>query len=448
MARNKRSCFKASSYEIHIPKRISSLFPEFQGELFPILEQTTQSTLTKSKRIAVCFSGGPAPGGHDVVCAIASMCHPSHELWGVKGGLGGLLKGDLSPLNKDECYNFLHKGGFDLLRTDRTKLKTKKQFNTVRKHIKQHKLDALIIIGGDDSHTNAMHLAHACLDSNCSIVGVPKTIDGDLQYPPFLPISFGFHSACDLYANLVQNLIRDTLSTHKYWHFVKLMGRHASHTTLEVASQTQPDMYIIGEQLLKDKITLVQLIERIASFILNAASTGKDYGVIVIPEGILEWVYDVRNLLHYLNHSKSKQIPPPLQDAWHLFPKDIQIQLRNQRDPHGNISLSQINTEHLIIDLVTSFIAKHNPAYTLHSIPHFFGYEGRCCAPNTFDQNLCYHLGRCAFLLAVSGHTGYMAACNASEPNPTYYGIPILELMTIENRNGENVPVVKKTVVQ
>ncbi len=447
MTQDNHYSFKPSSHPIQIPTPILSLFPHFQEKSFPILEQNMPSTLTESKRIAVCFSGGPAPGGHDVVCAIASMCFPLHELWGVNGGLGGLLKGDLSPLTKDACDSFLHKGGFDLLGTDRTKLKTQKHLDRVRHHINEYKLDALIIIGGDDSHTNAVHLAHACLDRNCSIVGVPKTIDGDLQYPPFLPISFGFHSACDLYANLVQNLIRDTLSTHKYWHFVKLMGRHASHTTLEVASQTQPDMHIIGEQLLKDKITLIQLIEKIASFILNSASTGKDYGVIVIPEGILEWVYDVRNLLHHLHHSKSKQIPPSLQDVWQLFPNHIQTQLRNQRDPHGNISLSQINTEHLIIDLVTSFIAKHNPAYTLHSIPHFFGYEGRCCDPNSFDQNLCYHLGRCAFSLAVAGHTGYMAACNASEPNPTYYGIPILALMTIEERNGEHVPVVKKTVV-
>lgn len=416
---------------------------------------STSTTPVSSKRLAVCFSGGPAPGGHNVVLAIAQCCAPNHHLYGVIGGPGGLICGDLIPLSLDMCLAYENKGGFDLLKTDRTKITTPEHIEAIKTVVRSYQLDAIIIIGGDDSHTNAVFLAQALLGEKCAVVGVPKTIDGDLRYPPYLPISFGFSSACDLYSKLVANLIRDTQSTQKYWHFVKLMGRSSSHITLNVAKQTHPDLYFIGEYLARDKITLSTIVANIGDYILSSAKNNKHYGVICIPEGLLEWLPDVGQLIQTLNNTIQSQqsqeiiqnLAPNQAHLFQHFPDYIQAQLLLDRDSHGNVQLSRIETERCLSEMVERYIAQKDSTLKLNAIPHFFGYEGRCTHPNDFDCKLSLALGHVAVSLALQGYTGHMASVNYSDSNIAYYGVPISRLLTLEKRHNQDVPVIKKTLV-
>ena len=435
---------------------IQSLLQGLPPSSFSILkaDNTNITTLTP-KRLAVCFSGGPAPGGHNVVLAIAKLCHNHHQLFGIIGGPAGLIKGQLKPLTVNDCLPYHNQGGFDLLQTDRTKIKDNSQLKAIKRVVKRFQLDAIIIIGGDDSHTNALFLAQALYSDTCAVIGVPKTIDGDLRYPPYLPISFGFHSACELYTKLVRNLICDTQSILKYWHFVKLMGRSSSHITQHVAHKTNPDLYFIGEQIAHDNIPLSAIIMQIGDTIIDASLHNKTYGVICIPEGLLEWVPDVKTLIESLNkhinlNDRSailKKLSSSETALFASFPTYIQDQLLLDRDSHGNIQLSRIETERCLIHMVEAYIADLDPTFTLEAMPQFYGYEGRCTTPNAFDAQFCTLLGQVAGSLALHGYTGHMAAVDSITESYQAYGIPIADLLTIETRHNEQIPVIKKTIV-
>ncbi len=441
---------------ISLAPAIIKLFPQLPSSSFSILQAHSDPNLiTSSKRLAVCFSGGPAPGGHNVVLAIAKLCEQNHHLFGITGGPAGLIAGNLRPLTVADCLAYQDQGGFDLLQTDRTKLTSPNQINAIKNVVKHFQLDAIIIIGGDDSHTNAIFLAQELYDDNCAVIGVPKTIDGDLRYPPYLPISFGYHSACELYTNLVENLIKDTKSVQKYWHFVKLMGRTSSHITQHVAKHTNPDLFFIGEQIAHDNIPLAAIIMQIGDTILESSAKNKPYGVICIPEGLLEWIPDVKSLITSLNKhmqlGKRSSIIAKLSKSettlFHRFPNYIQDQLLLDRDSHGNIQLSRIETERCLIEMVKTYLNDRDPLFELTAMPHFFGYEGRCCPPNTFDTKLCNLLGHVAGSLAIHGYTGHMAGVNSITKPYQAYGIPIANLITLETRHNKLVPVIKKTVV-
>ena len=345
--------FKPLDSPITIPTEILDVFPNFNSHAFPILHAQPGKAEPPSKRIGVCFSGGPAPGGHAVLYALLEAANNHHSIIGFHNGLGGLLSGDLTPLNMDDVRPYRHQGGFHLLGTERFKISTSAHFSDLRRCITEHSLDAIIIIGGDDSQTNAIQLAHATLDLPCTIVGVPKTIDGDLRYPPYLPISFGFHSACDLYSQLVTNLIRDTQSTRKYWHIVKLMGRHASHIAQEVGRQTQADLTLIGEHLHQKNTGLDAVIKTLASHIKQSAASNKDYGVILLPEGLLNWL-----------HVRPDTLPP-----------ELHKQLTQHVDPHGNSLLSQVATEQVIIDMLHRYFHEHHPDFIFNAMTQT-SYEG------------------------------------------------------------------------
>jgi len=455
----KQLVFTAQPNQSTIDSEIKSYVSNLENKSFNVLTATQgEPSITPNKRIAVCFSGGPAPGGHNVVYALAELCHEGHTLYGINGGPGGLLKGDLFELTLDTCNDYLNVGGFHLLKTDRTKIKSAEQFEQVKHVVRQYKLDGLIIIGGDDSNTNAVLLANELISENCSVIGVPKTIDGDLTSPPYLPVSFGFHSACDTYAAMVTALIRDTHSSQKYWHIVKLMGRSASHITKQVAKQTNPDLFFIGEYLSRDNITLSQVIDTIAEHILKSNKNSKNFGVVLLPEGLLEWTPDVKALIAELNTVLSHdlvtidtvvaKLNPNNASLFKSFPEYIQQQLLMDRDSHGNVQLSRIETERLVIDMLTTVLAEKNSSYKFDALPHFYGYEGRCCDPNAFDADFCLQLGYIAGQLALQGFTGYMAACDGTRQDNKCYGVPIASLLNMEQRHGKKSPVIEKTVVR
>ncbi len=450
--------FKPASKTLNVATNIQPFFPKLlQSDYGLIQAQSGKGGAIKKKRVGVCYSGGPAPGGHNVVIAMLHACRDHHELVGINGGMGGLLTGKVTPLTEKECKGYLNTGGFDLLGTDRTKIKSDDHYKQVIAQVRKHQLDGLVIIGGDDSNTNAAFLAEALYDEGCCVVGVPKTIDGDLRFPPYLPISFGFDTAVSVYAALVKNLIKDTKSVKKYWHIVKLMGRHAGHITQEVCKRSSPDMMIIGEYLKRDNTSLMGLVKQIGDVILNSSEKGKDYGVICFAEGILEWMPDMIAMIESLSIALSKphqnqslsalKLPANHQNLWLSLPHYIQSQLCMDRDEHGNIALSRIETERLLIQLVNRYISEQNPRYHLNAMPHFFGYEGRCADPSPWDASYCYNLGHIAMHLVLQRKTGMMAACTGFGTSDAIYGIPLASLLSIENRLGKQEPVIQKVIV-
>ena len=441
--------FSDSPGVLSIDPDIRPLFPRLISQHSSLLQASAGSgNACSKKRIAVCFSGGPAPGGHAVVAALADYCHQRHDLFGIQGGPGGLLSGNLRLLTLSECMPFFKCGGFHLLGTDRTKIKTPEQFSTVQSVVSSQKLDALIIIGGDDSHTNAAFLAEALLPVGCQVIGVPKTIDGDLRVPPYLPVSFGFDSAVSLYSDLVHNLILDTQSTHKYWHFVKLMGRHTGHITQAVGKNSQADLCLFGELAQANAWQLPDVISVISESILKDASAGKPYGVCCISEGLFEWLSDTQALFSALHQSGNiNSLAPELDALLKTFPDDVQKQLGLGTDSHGNMPLSQIETERCLLDMVRRDLLTKEPSFNFQGLPHFFGYEGRCCSPSDFDLNFCAHLGIIAGALVEAGRTGVMAACSGFTATDFLGGIPLTSLLSVETRDNTHVPVIQKAFV-
>ncbi len=427
----------------------------------------------QGKRVAVLFSGGPASGGHNVVCGLARVLGKGNTLLGVKPGPKGLLNGNLFEINEKDIDRILNTGGFDFLGTDRTKIKTPEQFASVKETCIKHQLDAIIVIGGDDSNTNAALLAEYLFSgvkpdgSGVQVIGVPKTIDGDLQIGALLPISFGFDTATKIYAEMVGNLLQDTRSSLKYWHFVKLMGRSASHVTLEVALQTRPAITLISEEIAEKKISLGAIIDQIANVVVARANKGMTHGVVLIPEGLLEFIPEMGVLIRALEEI-SVEHEQELADL-HLMAKELFVKgklssdnakllesmpdyivemLLSERDPHGNLPVSQIPTERLLIDMVTARVGEidNKVSFAVHN--HFLGYEGRCGAPTLFDAAYTFNLGLTAGSLILDGRTGYMATITDLSTGGVPQAIPLTGLLNIERRHGKDEFVIEKALVK
>ncbi|MDR2431999.1 MAG: diphosphate--fructose-6-phosphate 1-phosphotransferase [Candidatus Margulisbacteria bacterium] len=425
------------------------------------------------KKVAVLFSGGPAAGGHNVIAGLKTALGKKNTLLGVRGGPAGLLAGSLFKITDKDIKRILNTGGFDFLGSDRTKIKTPEQFAQVKKVCVRYKLDALVIIGGDDSNTNAALLAEYLFagvkkdGSGIQVIGVPKTIDGDLQAGRLLPISFGFDTATKIYAELVGNILQDTPSSRKYWHFIKLMGRAASHVALEVALQTRPAVTLISEEIAEKKIPLHKIVKSIADTVVRRYRKGLRYGVVIIPEGLIEFIPDITSLLKTLNELTAKYAPElnglaldkrPEFAARKLsgskallfrsLPGYIQEMLLLDRDSHGNLQVSQVPTERLLIDMVAAHLKKNVPDVQFSPNSHFFGYEGRCGAPSLFDAAFTFNLGLTAGSLVLANHTGYMAAFTDLQKGGRVLAIPLTGLLNIERRHGREEMVIAKALVK
>ena len=459
---------------------IAGLFPKTarQGLLKISADRTSDLARTAPLRVGAVFSGGQAPGGHNVVGGLFEgirKLHPDSTLIGFTGGPSGILKNLALPVTKELMDAYRNTGGFDLFGTGRTKLESQEDFATCARIFAQHDLDAFVVIGGDDSNTNAAFLAEYLLEngSKTRIVGVPKTIDSDLR-GPFTETSFGFDTAVRVYSELIANIAKDALSGKKYYHFIRLMGRSASHITLEAALQTRPNIALISEEMARDGKTMRQVVEGLAQVVVERAAAGKNYGVILVPEGLIEFIPEMSSLIADLNEviaghkdyieslrGFTAQIEYlagrlPRESAATLagLPIDIQRQLIMDRDPHGNVALSRIETEKLLLELLASQLGEFKSDGHYHgkfsSQTHFLGYEGRCAAPTNFDANYAWSLGLTAAALAASGQTGYLAAVHGLTLSPDQWqawGVPLVSMLTMERRKGKDKAVIRKTLV-
>ena len=459
-------------------KKIGDLFPNLFGQ--PMIEFTGEPTGKKTAifNVGVILSGGQAPGGHNVIAGLfdgIKSINPANRLYGFKGGPGGLVDSKFIEITSQLIDEYRNTGGFDVIGSGRTKLEKVEQFE--KAHITCSKLciSAIVIIGGDDSNTNACLLAEYYKKKNIPIqvIGCPKTIDGDLKNE-FIETSFGFDTACKVYCELIGNIARDANSARKYWHFIRLMGRSASHITLECALQAQPNIAIIGEEVAEKKQTLMQIVDQIADVVAKRAEQGNNYGVVLVPEGLIEFIPEANKLIRELNdvmakeehslgflesdHDKLKLIRSKLgkesEKAYSSLPLQIQLQLAKDRDPHGNVQVSLIETEKLLVELVQKKLKhmKERGEYTgkFSMQTHFFGYEGRCAPPSNFDADYCYSLGFTAAALVNSGCTGYMASVRNLVKNAAEWycgGVPLTTMMNIERRHGEEKPVIRKALV-
>lgn len=443
---------------------VSSLFPHTWGQPLLKWKHVKHESITqKSLRLGVVFSGGQASGGHNVIGGIFDALHeihPDSKLFGFLGGPSGIVEGKSIPITRELLAPFRNQGGFDLIGSGRTKIETKEQMQASLQACQNLSLQGLIIIGGDDSNTNAALLAEYFAEKKAgiSVIGVPKTIDGDLKNE-HIEISFGFDTACKIYSEIIGNIARDALSAKKYYHFIRLMGRSASHIALECALATRPNGVLIGEEIAKEKKTLSQIVEELADLIVERSSLKKDYGVILIPEGIIEFIPEIKLLLKELNALLAESSPEGIEkklkkDSREVFlflPKSMQEQLLFDRDPHGNVQVSKIETEKLLSYLVGAELKKRKEYKgKFNTVEHFLGYEGRCGMPSNFDAQYCYALGFTAALLAREGVTGYMASLEGLQNPPENWepkGAPLSSMCTFEKRQGKDKPVIKKFLV-
>ena len=438
-----------------------------------LLSSGENTHIAQGKRVAVLFSGGPASGGHNVVCGLKRVLGNGNTLLGVKPGPKGLLKGNLFEITDTDIETIINTGGFDFLGTDRTKIKTEKQFAAVKATCIKYELDAIVIIGGDDSNTNAAVIAEYLFKdvkpdgSGVQVIGVPKTIDGDLQIGNLLPISFGFDTATKIYSEMVGNILQDTRSSLKYWHFVKLMGRSASHVTIEVAMQTRPAIAIISEEVAENEQSLASIVDQIAKVVVDRAEKGINHGVVLIPEGLIEFIPEMHTLITELNDviaQNSDEFSALHEQARLVFiqsklsndnvrllaslPDDIVSMLMAERDSHGNLQVSLIPTEHLLSDMVKTRVEELSATTPFNSHCHFLGYEGRCGAPTLFDAAYTYNLGLTAGSLILDGRTGYMATVTDLTTGGLPKAIPLTGLLNIERRHGEDEFVIEKALVK
>ncbi len=433
----------------------------------------------KAVRIGVVLSGGQAPGGHNVIAGLfdgLKKANPKNKLIGFLGGPSGILENKCKEITAPFLEQYRNTGGFDIIQSGRTKIESPEQFAQAKQTILGNKIEALAFIGGDDSNTNAGLLAEYLKKegTSVSVIGVPKTIDGDLKNEQ-IETSFGFDTATKIYAELVGNICRDVNSARKYWHFVRLMGRSASHITLEVAFKTQPNIALIGEEVLAKKMTLAQVVEGIAAVVAKRAEAKKNFGVVLVPEGLIEFIPEMKELISALNdvladnerelsgiaaigdkkNFVESRLPKHLADLMQSLPDGISSQLMLDRDPHGNVQVSQIETEKLLIEMVRGKLIemKQDGAYTgkFSTITHFFGYEGRCGAPSNFDANYTYALGYNAAVLALNGMSGYLSSVRKLVKDPARWecgGVPLTMMMNIERRKGKEKPVIQKALVR
>jgi len=459
-------------------EEIKPLFPHTYGKPVIHFVKGTAHIDKKALRVGTILSGGQAPGGHNVIAGLydgLKKANPGSTLFGFLGGPEGLIIGSAIEITGDIIDKYRNTGGFDMIGSGRTKIETPEHVAGVIATVKRMELDAVVIIGGDDSNTNAAVLSEYFLQHGIAtrIIGVPKTIDGDLKYD-MVETSFGFDTATKIYSDLIGNIARDANSAKKYWHFIKLMGRFASHITLECALRTQPNVCLIAEEVAEKKMTLQQITDIIADAVVKRANRKENFGVVLIPEGVIEFIPEVKQLIKELNSAMAQDAEAfnaletfKQQKAWiaqHIgaesaalfgsMPEDIAAEFLTDRDPHGNLQVSLIETEHLLIGLVKKRLAelKKEGNYTgkFSAQAHFFGYEGRAEFPSNFDANYCYALGRTIFLLIANGLTGYLASVYNLTAPPTEWkpcAIPLTKLMDMELRSGEKKPVIKKTVI-
>ena len=461
-------------------EKIQALFPNTYGKNEITFEKGQNTSAVKKQVVGVILSGGQAPGGHNVICGLYDALKATDKenvLYGFKGGPSGLLDNDFIIFDDEYINQYRNTGGFDIIGSGRTKLETEEQFAVVAENCKQHGITALVIIGGDDSNTNAAVLAEyfAAHNTGVQVIGCPKTIDGDLKNED-IECSFGFDTATKTYSEIVGNIGRDANSAKKYWHFVKVMGRSASHVALETALQTQPNICLIGEEVAAKKMSLAQITDYIADSVANRAAKGWNFGVALIPEGIVEFVPEFSVLISEINEllagekadafnelptweEKYAFIQAGLTEAsmavFAVLPNSIQQQLFLERDPHGNVQVSLIESEKLFSEMVKANLAKRKAAGTYKGkfspLHHFLGYEGRCAFPSNFDADYCYSLGYNAFMLIQYGYTGYLSkVSNLSKPAEEWVagGMPMTKMMNIERRHGADKPVIRKALVE
>ena len=431
------------------------------------------------RTVGVILSGGQAPGGHNVIAGIfdaMKAANPENRLLGFLGGPGGLIDDEKMEITAEYMDEFRNTGGFDIIGSGRTKIETPEQFAAARETCKQNAVDAVVVIGGDDSNTNAALLAEyfAANGDPVQVIGVPKTIDGDLKNE-YIETSFGFDTAVKTYSELIGNIERDANSAKKYWHFIKLMGRSASHIALECALQTQPNVCIISEEVKEKRQSLNDIVATIVDVVVARAEQDENFGVVLVPEGLIEFIPEVGALIHELNdllatHSDyfaqlhtfedqsewvNKNLGKDTSYVFSTLPNGIQRQLLMDRDPHGNVQVSRIETEKLLIEMVEDSLRERASAggYTgkFSSQNHFFGYEGRCAFPSNFDADYTYGLGYSAFLLIANGLTGYISSVrNLAQPADKWIagGIPLTMMMNMEQRHGSQKPVIRKALVE
>nr|WP_307888571.1 diphosphate--fructose-6-phosphate 1-phosphotransferase [Borreliella garinii] len=443
-------------------------------------EGESNLSFSKALNIGIILSGGPAPGGHNVISGIFDAIkkfNANSKLFGFKGGPLGLLENDKIELTESLVNSYRNTGGFDIVSSGRTKIETEEHYNKALLVAKENNLNAIVIIGGDDSNTNAAILAEYFKKKgeNIQVIGVPKTIDADLKNN-HIEISFGFDSATKIYSEMIGNLCRDAMSTKKYWHFVKLMGRSASHVALECALKTHPNICIVSEEVLAKKKTLSEIVDEMVFVILKRSLNGDNFGIVVVPEGVIEFIPEVKSLMVELCYIFDKNIvefkgldiegmkevfvaklSDYMKKVYLSLPLFIQFELVNsilERDPHGNFNVSRVPTEKLFIEMVQARLSemKKRGEYKGSFIPvdHFFGYEGRSAFPSNFDSDYCYSLGYNAAILILNGLTGYMSCIKNLNSKPTDWiagGVPLTMLMNMEERYGVQKPVIKKALV-
>ena len=461
-------------------EKIKALFPNTYGKKEIIFENGANTSPIKKQVVGVILSGGQAPGGHNVVCGLydaLKATNPENVLLGFKNGPSGLIEDDHLVFTDEYIDQFRNTGGFDIIGSGRTKLETEAQFALAAEVCKKHGITAIVIIGGDDSNTNAAVLAEyfAAHDSGVQVIGCPKTIDGDLKNED-IECSFGFDTATKTYSELIGNIERDANSAKKYWHFIKVMGRSASHVALECALQTQPNICLVSEEVAAKKMSLSQIADQIADSVEKRAAKGMNFGVAIIPEGVVEFVPEFSVLIAEINELLAggkadvfnslpswdekyafigKGLTKASMDVFAILPQSIQQQLFLDRDPHGNVQVSLIESEKLFSALVKDKLAERKKAGSYNGkfspLHHFFGYEGRDAFPSNFDADYCYSLGYNAFMLIQYGYNGYLSkVANLSRPAEEWVagGMPITKMMNMERRSGEDKPVIKKALVE
>lgn len=471
----------AATESVRDQEQIKALFSNTYGKPTVTFESSPVSKESEVRNVGVILSGGQAPGGHNVIAGLYDAlknANSSNKLYGFLGGPSGIIEGKYVEFDDEFINAYRNTGGFDIIGSGRTKLETEEQFEKSLAVCRKLNISAVVIIGGDDSNTNAALLAEWFVKHNAGIqvIGCPKTIDGDLKNEQ-IEISFGFDTATKTYAELIGNIERDANSAKKYWHFVKIMGRSASHVALEAALQTQPNITLISEEVQEKKMSLSSIIDYMTDIIVRRANAGKNFGIAVIPEGLIEFIPEMGSMISNLNdimaslESDSEFVnATTIRDKFDIvenrldtenakvyksLPALIKGQLLADRDPHGNVQVSKIETEKLLIEMISTKLAELKEEGTFigkfSAQSHFFGYEGRCAFPSNFDADYCYSLGFNAFALISFGMTGYLSSVrNLTESADKWIagGVPLTMMMNMEKRHGEMKPVIQKALVR
>ena len=467
----------AATQSVADQEAIQKLFPNTYG--MPLIKfEAGEAVKLPAMNVGVILSGGQAPGGHNVISGLfdgIKALNPDSKLYGFILGPGGLVDHNYMELTSDIIDEYRNTGGFDIIGSGRTKLEKEDQFEKGLEILKELGIKALVIIGGDDSNTNACVLAeyYAAKKAGVQVIGCPKTIDGDLKNE-MIETSFGFDTACKVYSEVIGNIQRDCNSARKYWHFIKLMGRSASHIALECALQVQPNICIISEEVEAKDMSLDDVVTYIAQVVADRAAQGNNFGTVLIPEGLVEFIPAMKRLIAELNdflatnaeefsqikksHQRDyiiRKLSPENSAIYASLPEGVARQLTLDRDPHGNVQVSLIETEKLLSEMVATKLAtwKAEGKYVgkFAAQHHFFGYEGRCAAPSNYDADYCYSLGYTASMLIANGKTGYMSSVrNTTAPAEEWIagGVPITMMMNMERRHGEMKPVIQKALVK